>query len=146
MKKYSGTRYSSRWDVSTWLIIFIISACCIIPAFLDDGFGPIVIAIVMMIFVLTTFISISYRIDGDQLIVYTFFIPREYPIDKIREISHTKSTISAPATSLKHRLAITFTDRHILNQSAPLIISPTRAGDFIRQLKEINPGILTSSK
>ena len=88
----------------------------------------------MLAFVLVTFLSIYYRIDGDKLVVYTFFIPTAYPIDKIKEIKPTKSVLSSPATSLSHRLAITFTDRKILKSSIPLIISPVRQDEFIRQL------------
>lgn len=86
-------------------------------------------------------LSIYYRIDGDKLVVYTFFIPTAYPIDKIKEIKPTKSVLSSPATSLTHRLAITFTDRKILKSSIPLIISPVRQEEFIQQLLSVNPEI-----
>lgn len=95
----------------------------------------------MLIFVLVTFLSIYYRIDGDKLVVYTFFIPTAYPIDEIKEIKPTKSVLSSPATSLTHRLAITFTDRKILKSTTPLIISPVRQEEFIRQLLAINSEI-----
>ena len=88
----------------------------------------------MLAFVLVTLLSIYYRIDGDKLVVYSFFIPTAYPIDKIKEIKPTKSVLSSPATSLSHRLAITFTDRKILKSSIPLIISPVHQDEFIRQL------------
>ena len=80
------------------------------------------------------FIGTYYRIDGNKLVVYSLFIPTAYPIDKIKEIKPTKSVLSAPATSLSHRLAITFTDRKILKSYIPLIISPVRQEEFIRQL------------
>lgn len=95
----------------------------------------------MLAFVLVTFLSIYYKIDGDKLVVYTFFVPTAYPIDKIKEIKPTESILSAPATSLTHRLAITFTDRKILKSYTPLIISPVRQDEFIRQLLSINPEI-----
>lgn len=95
----------------------------------------------MLVFVLLTLIGIYYRIDGDKLVVYTFVIPTAYPIDKIKEIKPTKSVLSSPATSLTHRLAITFTDRKILKSSIPLIISPVRQEEFIRKLLTINPKI-----
>lgn len=95
----------------------------------------------MLVFVLLTLIGIYYRIDGDKLVVYTFVIPTAYPIDKIKEIKPTKSVLSSPATSLTHRLAITFTDRKILKNSIPLIISPVRREEFIRKLLTINPEI-----
>jgi hypothetical protein len=108
---------------------------------MDDGIWPTIICLVMLAFVMVTFLSIYYRIDGDKLVVYTFFIPTTYSIDKIKEIKPTKSVLSSPATSLTHRLAITFTDRKILKSSIPLIISPVLQDEFIRQLLSINPKI-----
>lgn len=95
----------------------------------------------MLAFVLLTLVGIYYRIDGDKLVVYTFFIPTSYPVEKIKDIKPTKSVLSSPATSLTHRLAITFSDRKILKSSIPLIISPVRQEEFIRQLLSINPEI-----
>jgi len=141
MEKFGGTRYNSLWDGSTWFIVGLVAACCIVPCFVDDGIWPTIICLVMLAFVLVTFLSIYYRIDGDKLVVYTFFIPTAYPIDKIKEIKSTKSVLSSPATSLTHRLAITFTDKRILKSSLPLIISPVHQKYFIRQLLSINPEI-----
>lgn len=119
----------------------LVAVCCAVPYFLDDGIWPTIICLVMLAFVLVTFLSIYYRIDGDKLVVYSFFIPTAYPIDKIKEIKPTKSVLSSPATSLTHRLAITFTDRKILKSYMPLIISPVRQEEFIRHLRSINPEI-----
>ncbi|MBD5355398.1 MAG: PH domain-containing protein [Bacteroides sp.] len=141
MKKFGGTKYKSLWDKTTWLIIGLVLICCVVPCFLDDGIWPTIISLVMLAFVLLTFLGIYYRIDKNKLVVYIFFIPNAYPIDKIKEIKPTKSVISSPATSLTHRLAITFTDRKILKSSTPLIISPVRQDEFISQLISINPNI-----
>ena len=141
MEKLGGIKYRSLWDVSTWLIIGLVTICCILPCFLDDGIGPTIVCIVMLVFTLITFASVYYRIDGNKLVVYTFFIPTVYPIDRIKMIKPTKSVLSAPATSLSHRIAITFTDRSILKSSLPLVISPVRQEEFIRQLVSINPNI-----
>ena len=138
MEKFGGARYNSQWDGSTWFILGLIAVCCVVPCFLDDGIWPTIICIVMLAFVLVTFLSIYYRIEGDKLVVYSFFIPTTYPIDKIKEIKPTKSVLSSPATSLPHRLAITFTDRKILKSSIPLIISPVRQEEFIQHLLSIN--------
>jgi hypothetical protein len=105
---------------------------------MDDGIWTTIICLVMLAFVLVTFLSIYYRIDGDKLVVYTFFIPTAYPIDKIKEIKPTKSVLSSPATSLTQRMAITFTDRKILKSSIPLIISQVRKEEFIQQLLSVN--------
>ncbi len=95
----------------------------------------------MVLFVILAFKGIYYRIDGKQLIVYQMFIPRAYPIDRIRDIKPTKLALSAPATSLRHRLAITFDDPKVLKGRLPLIISPVRQSEFIAILKVINPDI-----
>lgn len=141
MEKFRDTRYNSQWDGSTWFILGLVAVCCVVPCFLDDGIWPTIICIVMLVFVLVTFLSIYYRIDGDKLVVYSFFIPTAYPIDKIKEIKATKCVLSSPATSLSHRLAITFTDWKILKSSIPLIISPVRQEEFIQHLLSINPEI-----
>lgn len=142
MEKFRGTRYNSRWDGSTWFILGLVVACCIVPCFIDHGIWPTIICLVMLAFILLIFISIYYRIYGDKLVVYTFFIPTAYPIDKIMEIKPTRSGLSAPAISLTHRLAITFTDRKVLKSSIPLIISPVHQDEFIRQLLSVNPDIM----
>ncbi|MBJ2167192.1 hypothetical protein [uncultured Duncaniella sp.] len=49
--------------------------------------------------------------------------------------------MTAPATSLTHRLAITFTERRILKSTTPLIISPVRQKQFINQILSINTEI-----
>lgn len=145
MKKFEGTRYNSKWDISTWLIIAIVAAGCAIPCFLDDGIWPTIISLAMLVFVIAAFLGIYYRIDGNKLIVYQFFIPQAYPIDRIKEIKPTKSVLSAPATSISYRIAIIFTDKKILKSSAPLIISPVRQPQFIQELISTNPNIKTDN-
>lgn len=141
MEKFGGTKYNSMWDGSTWLMLGLVTACCAVPCCLDYSLWLVALCLAMLTFVLLTFIGIHYRIDGDKLVVYSFFVPTAYPIDKIKEIKPTKSVLSSPATSLTHRLAITFTDRKILKSTTPLIISPVHQKDFIRQLLSINPEI-----
>lgn len=146
MKKYQGIRFNSRWDSSTWAIITLVVACCMANCLIDDGIWPLIISLVMLVFVLICFLSIFYRIDGDNLVVYQFFIPQAYPIHKIKEIKPTKVWLSAPATSIKHRIAITFTDRAILKSTMPLIISPVRQPEFIDLLLSVNPDIKFSDQ
>lgn len=141
MEKFGGTRYNSRWDGSTGLMLGLVAVCCVVPCCLDHSFWLVTLRLAMLAFVLLTFIGIYYRIDGDKLVVYSFFVPTAYPIEMIKEIKPTKSVLSSPATSLSHRLAITFTDRKILKSTTPLIISPVRQDEFIRQLLSINPEI-----
>ena len=92
-------RYNSMWDKSTWLIIGFIAAWCIaIYLFNDDDIWTAAICLLMLAFVILSFTGIYYRIDGDRLVVYTFFIPTTYPINKIKEIKPTKSINSATET------------------------------------------------
>ena len=145
MEKFGGTKYNSMWDGSTWFMLGLVAVCCLMPCCLDHSLWLVILCLVMLAFVLLTFIGIYYRIDGDKLVVYSFFVPTAYPIDKIKEIKPTKSVLSAPATSLSHRLAITFTDRKILKSSIPLIISPVHQEEFIQQLLSVNPEIKHSA-
>lgn len=129
------------WDGSTWLMLGPVVACCLVPCFLDHSLWLVTLCLAMLAFVLLTFIGIYYRIDRDKLVVYSFFVPTAHPIDKIKEIKPNKSVLSSPATSLTHRLAITFTDRKILKSSIPLIISPLHQEEFIQQLLSVNTQI-----
>lgn len=135
-------KYKSQWDATTWTVIAIVMTCCIIPCFTAERLlTPLIICVAVFTFLIVAFNSIYYKIDGNQLIVYSFFIPRRYPIDKIEKIAPSNSIISAPATSLSRRLAITFTDRKILKSYMPLLISPVNQDEFIKQLLDINPNI-----
>lgn len=140
--KYAGTRYNSRWDASTWAIIAVVVAACYWPIFIEgDKWPMLLITTPLLIFVLIGFIGTYYRIDGDKLVVYQFFRPTAYPIDKIAEISPTKTILTSPANSLTHRIAIRFSDRKVLKSSIPLVISPVRQEEFITRLTAINPEI-----
>lgn len=142
MKKYGGTRYNPRWDGSTWFILVLVAVCCLVPCVFDRSLWLIIVCMAMLAFVILTLTGIYYIIDGNHLVVYTFFTPTAYPIDKIKEIKPTDSVLSSPATSLTHRVAITFSDRKILKSTTPLIISPARRKEFIDRLLSINPDII----
>lgn len=140
--KYEGTRYNSAWDASTWLILALIVAVSLWPVFIDgEWLLPAILAAVFLAFTLTAFMGIYYRIDGDKLVVYEFFRPTAFPIEKISEIRPSNSLLSSPATSLTRRIAIRFSDRKILKSTAPLIISPVRRDEFIARLLSVNPNI-----
>ena len=137
-KKFGGTRYNSRWDGSTWMILALVAVICIIPCVGDGGIVPVIICVAALAFIIVTLCGIYYRIDGEHLVIYQFFIPTAFPISKIKEIRPTRSVLSAPATSLTHRIAITFTDRKVLKSVMPMIISPVRQSEFIGQLLAVN--------
>ncbi|MDE6542942.1 MAG: PH domain-containing protein [Muribaculaceae bacterium] len=139
--KHAGTCYNSMWDSSTWLMIIVVLAVCTWPIFVKFDIATIIIAAISLLFIFTVFIGIYYRIDGNKLIIYQFFMPTAFPIDKIAEIRPTKSMLSSPATSLTRRLAIKFSDRKILKSTTPLIISPAHQKQFIAHLLSLNPNI-----
>lgn len=141
MRKYGGTRYNSLWDGSTWAIIAFVAACCIWPIFLGDGMLAAIITVGMLAFVIVLLKSIYYKIDGNNLVIYQFFIPSAYPIDRIESVLPTKSVLSSPATSITRRIAIRFSDRSVLKSAMPLIISPARQQEFIAHLLSLNPAI-----
>lgn len=90
MERYGGTRYNSQWDGSTWFILGLVAVCCVVPCFLDDGIWPTIICIVMLTFVLVTFLTIYYRIDGDKLVVYLSLSLLLTPLTRLRKLSRLK--------------------------------------------------------
>ena len=135
------TVYRSQWDWSTWLILVVSAVACLVPAFFGAVVEGVVITVAFLGLIVAGFLGTYYVVAGDNLVVYTLFIPQAYPIAKISQIKPTKSILSAPATSLTHRIAISFTDRKVMKSAMPLIISPVRQPEFLAQLRSINPAI-----
>ncbi|MBD5415463.1 MAG: PH domain-containing protein [Bacteroides sp.] len=135
------TVYRSRWDWSTWLILVVSAVACLVPAFLGAVVEGVVITVAFLGLIVAVCLGTYYVVAGDNLVVYSLFIPKTYPIAKISQIKPTKLILSAPATSLTHRIAISFTDRKVMKSAMPLIISPVRQPEFIAQLRSINPAI-----
>lgn len=141
MKQTKRMKYCSRWDSFTWGIIIFTITCCLLPLFFDDGVWPVIIAAFFATIEIAAFKSIYYCIEGDKLIVHQLFMSKEYPISKITEIIDTPSVLSAPATSLFHRIAVYFSDVKTICGNTPLVISPADKDSFIKQLQSINPTI-----
>ncbi len=139
--EFEGTRYNSRMDASTWILVLLMLAVCLWPILLGEWVGPVIITVGLLVMFFTLFRGTYYKISGDKLVIYQFFKPTALPIDKITEIRPTKTILAAPATSLTHRIAIKFSDRNVLKSSAPLVISPVRLNEFISQIIAINPAI-----
>jgi hypothetical protein len=134
-------KFKPAFDASTWSIIALVLVGCLWPLFLNPGWIVVAILCFCVAFCLTPFFSIWYEVDGEDLVIYYFFRPTRLPIMKIGKIEPTKSMLSAPATSLTKRLAISFTDRSVLKSSMPIIISPANRQLFIDTLLAINPNI-----
>ena len=135
-------KFKPLFDWSTYTIIALIVIVCGWPILLDKSWLMSVILGACVLFCLIPFFGTWYAIEGDDLIVYMFWRPSRFPISKIKEITPTKTLLSAPATSLVKRLAITFTDRKVLKSTMPLIISPANQKKFFETLVSINPNII----
>lgn len=134
------TMYCSKIDWWIWAVLLFSLTVVIVtgiglPLWWTVGFG-----VVLLGFEIVSFLGVKYAIEGNKLIVYTFFRPRAFPIDKIKDVTFTKGILSAPALSTT-RLAIRFTDRTVLRSSMPLEISPRDREAFARHLVSINPNI-----
>jgi len=135
-------KFKPLFDASTWCIISFILLCCGWPILLDASWLMIMILIACIVLCLIPFFGTWYEVKGDDLIVYMFWRPSRFPISKIKDITHAKSMLCAPATSLTNRIAITFTDRNVLKSTTPLIISPANQQKFFEILLSVNPQIV----
>lgn len=135
------TTYHSAWDWLPWSVIILTVCVCLFSALSVSVLLAIVMTVFFVMIEVAAFLSTYYEVSGDQLIVHSSFKVYRYPIAKIKEIKPTNSWLAAPAASLSKRIAITFTDRSVLQSSTPLIISPAKQSEFIHQLLTINPEI-----
>ncbi len=128
--------------ISYGLIAFIVLTFYI-PlgyAFFTEGItteliGVTIFLTLLLVFVLHLFLSTKYIIDDKMLkIKFGIFSLSPIDIDTIKEVSNTKSLLSAPAPSF---------DRIIIKYEKynDVIISPKDKENFIIELKKINPNI-----
>lgn len=94
----------------------------------------------MMVVCILLIVGCWYEIEGNQLIVYQFFRPNRFPINKISEVKKTIGYLATAGMSSR-RVSIKFADRTVLKSSMPLEISPKDRDNFIANLREINPNI-----
>ncbi|MCM1142935.1 MAG: PH domain-containing protein [Muribaculum sp.] len=134
------TKYYSGIDWWVWLVLLFMAGVTAAVAvdstwWVALSFGGTMIISALLI------VGCWYEIDGDQLIVYQFFMPNHFPILKIKEVKKTKGYLATAGMSSK-RVSIKFTDRSVLKSSMPLEISPKDRDGFIAKLREINPSIV----
>ena len=140
-KKMKATIYKSRIDWWVWCVILVIVLTCVFVAIDTTWLVSLPICGFMLVCLLLI-VGCWYEIRGDQLIIYQFFRPNPFPIEKIAEVKKTKGILATAGMSI-HRVSIKFSDRSVLKSSMPLEISPKDRDGFIAQLKEINPSIVT---
>lgn len=131
--------YKSRIDWWCWLCFIFIAGVAIAVSF-DTTWWAALPVVGFSIVCILLIAGCWYEIDGDQLIVYQFFRPHRFPIEKISEIRKTTGYLATAGMSSR-RVSIKFTDRSVLKSSMPLEISPKDRDGFMAQLKVINPKI-----
>lgn len=123
------------WIVLAFSITVIAVAAVSLPLWIALFCGVCIIALLSI-----TLFGSWYVIDGASLIVYTFCIPRRFPISKIVEVRISGGFLSL-SRPVADRLVVRFSDSRRLNGFAPLDIVPRDVDSFIRRLKSINPDI-----
>lgn len=131
--------YNSRIDWWMWLVLIFVAGVTIAIA-IDSTLWVALPTCGVMIFCILLMVGCWYEIDGNQLVVYQFFRPHRFPIDKISEVKKTTGILATAGMSVR-RVSIKFADRSVMKSSMPLEISPKDRDKFISHLKETNPNI-----
>lgn len=131
--------YKSKIDWWVWLVLLFVAVVTVAVALDSTWLVTLSIGGTMLLGVVLV-AGCWYEIDGDQLVVYQFFSPNRFPIDKIAEVKKTTGILATAGMSCR-RVSIKFADRSVLKSSMPLEISPKNRDGFIAKLKEINPDI-----
>lgn len=134
------TIYKSKIDWWVWLTIAVVIAVSFFVIIDTTWYVALPICGFMFVCVLLM-VGCWYEIDGNQLIIYQFFRPNPFPIDKISELKKTTGILATAGMSCRS-VSIKFTDRSVMKSAMPLEISPKDRDGFMNQLKEINPAIV----
>lgn len=132
-----------RSKISVGLTIFILAVILLVALlllqFADSTANLIITSAVLALtaaLCLIPLFSIRYVVDGQMLHIECCFVFRsQFNIMDIKEISDTRTFLSAPAASLD-RIRLRF------RKGGDLIISPIDKPEFIRLLCQINPEIV----
>lgn len=134
------TIYKSKIDLWIWAVLMFVLVVIFVIAISCAWWFTLIYGVGILGSILVGVFGCWYAIDGDNILVYQFFMPRKYPVDKIREVRYCKGILSMSALSAI-RLAIKFTDRGVLKSYIPLEISPLDRDGFVAQLLAIKPDI-----
>jgi hypothetical protein len=132
--------YPSKISYGLLVFIFLVFFGPLIPDLTQGQLKVNMIAIIGFLslvyaFILHLFFKTEYTIDEKKLkIKCGLFSYKPIEIDKIKDISKTKSIISSPAPSFD-RIAIKY------GKFDEIIISPKDRLDFVAVLTKINPNI-----
>lgn len=131
--------YKSRIDWWCWASLVFVVGVAFALALKSTWWVALPVCGVMIAYVLLI-VGCWYEIDGNKLVVYQFFKPNPFPIDKIAEVRKTTGYLATAGMSSR-RVSIKFSDRSVMKSSMPLEISPKYRNNFIAHLRELNPNI-----
>ena len=140
IKAIMKKKYPSKISYGLLSFIFFVFYAPIIPSFLRAEINSEIIGFIAFesfVFALIVFLFLKteYVIDKTQLVIKCgFFSYKSIDIEKIKEISKTKSIQSSPAPSFD-RIEIKY------GKFDEMIISPQNKFSFVKDLVKISPSI-----
>lgn len=132
------TKYRSKVSSATKILFLILGVSSFIGAFFAGTWYIWLIAIIVVVMLTDVYYQTYYEIDSTQNNLHIkggICVTKNIPIQSIRKIEESKSTVSGPALS-NQRLEIWY------NTFDSILISPENHIDFIEQIQESNPRVV----
>jgi Bacterial PH domain len=137
--------YKSKKD--TWIIVVIVASIIITsfagaslilfaPGIWDRFIGMVVLFAALVPVLLTT--PVSYTIDSQSIYIRGGWTNWTIPIERILAVRPSRNWIASPALSLD-RLEIEYKS---WQGTSLLSISPERTSQFLKELSELDPGLI----
>lgn len=128
-------KFKSKIDLWFVILVSILFTLLLIRLAYDQNWVGFIFIIVVISYVIYSFLTTVYSIEGDKLkIKCGYFFNFLIEIKDIKKISETFNIISSPALSF-NRLEILY------NKFDTLLISPKDKIRFLEAVKRINPEI-----
>lgn len=133
-------KYTSKVSYGLLIFIFLVFFLPFVPEVIKNGLDTVLMGILVPLVIVFGFIvhilfKTEYIIEKNQLkIRMGLFSYRPVDIDKMKDISKTRSVFSSPAASFD-RIKIKY------GKYEEVMISPKDKTNFIKDLTSINPNI-----
>ncbi len=127
--------YKSKLGLELIIPISIIFGYALFELITEKSWFGVFIIFLIILFILSTFLSINYKIEKENLNVKCIFLVNEnIEIKTIWKIVETYNPLSSPAASID-RIEIFY------NKFDSILISPKKKKKFIEDILKINPNI-----
>lgn len=128
-------RFPSKIGVELIVPLILILGGMLIWMLYDEDWLDSVFMVLIILFIIYTFLTTYYQIEENVLRVKCgFFVDKSIDIKSIRKIIETRNPAGAPAASLD-RLEL------IYQQTEAILVSPKAKNQFIDELLKIQPDI-----